>query len=57
MSNMNVAHKENHYASSHIEEFYPLCARNDLNELEQQVARYIGGLKEAIQDKLEMNMV
>ncbi|XP_028549525.1 uncharacterized protein LOC110110738 [Dendrobium catenatum] len=44
--------------SEYTEEFYRLSARNNLNESETQlVARYIGGLKEAIQDKLEMNSV
>ncbi|KAI0500729.1 hypothetical protein KFK09_018945 [Dendrobium nobile] len=44
--------------SDYTEEFYRLSARNNLNESTNQiVARYIGGLKEAIQDKLEMNSV
>ncbi|KAI0520448.1 hypothetical protein KFK09_007923 [Dendrobium nobile] len=44
--------------SEYTEEFYRLSARNNLSESEAQlVARYIGGLREAIQDKLEMNSV
>ncbi|KAI0514154.1 hypothetical protein KFK09_010188 [Dendrobium nobile] len=44
--------------SDYTEEFYRLSARNDLNENTNQiVARYIGGLKDAIQDKLELNSV
>ncbi|PKU73240.1 RNA-directed DNA polymerase [Dendrobium catenatum] len=44
--------------SEYTEEFYRLSARNDLNETTNQlVARYIGGLKEGIQDKLEMSSV
>ncbi|XP_020692921.1 uncharacterized protein LOC110107104 [Dendrobium catenatum] len=44
--------------SEYTEEFYRLSARNNLTESETQlVARYIGGLKETIQDKLEMNSV
>ncbi|XP_020674167.2 uncharacterized protein LOC110093578 [Dendrobium catenatum] len=53
-----------HYTQNHItvsectEEFYRLSARNNLHESEKQlVARYIRGLKEAIQDKLELNSV
>ncbi|XP_020672881.1 uncharacterized protein LOC110092596 [Dendrobium catenatum] len=44
--------------SEYTEEFYRLSARNNLNETANQiVARYICGLKEAIQDKLELNSV
>ncbi|PKU81321.1 RNA-directed DNA polymerase [Dendrobium catenatum] len=44
--------------SEYTEELYSLSARNDLNETTNQlVARYIGGLKENIQDKLELNSV
>ncbi|PKU69720.1 RNA-directed DNA polymerase [Dendrobium catenatum] len=44
--------------SDYTEEFYRLSARNDLNENTNQiVARYIGGLKDVIQDKLELNSV
>ncbi|XP_028556538.1 uncharacterized protein LOC110116452 [Dendrobium catenatum] len=39
-------------------EFYCLSVRNDLNETTNQlVARNIGGLKDSIQDKLELNSV
>lgn len=42
--------------SDYTEEFYRLSARNNLNEFTNQIiARYIGGLKESIQDKLELN--
>ncbi|KAI0507593.1 hypothetical protein KFK09_013719 [Dendrobium nobile] len=42
----------------YTEEFYRLSARNNLSESENQlVARYIGGLKESIQEKLELNSV
>ncbi|XP_020694313.1 uncharacterized protein LOC110108140 [Dendrobium catenatum] len=42
--------------SDYTEEFYRLSARNNLNESANQiVARYVGGLKEPIQDKLELN--
>ncbi|PKU62072.1 RNA-directed DNA polymerase [Dendrobium catenatum] len=48
----------NRTVSEYTEEFHRLSARNDLNEnANHLVARYIGGLKEAIQDKLEMNSV
>ncbi|XP_020686424.1 uncharacterized protein LOC110102428 [Dendrobium catenatum] len=44
--------------SDYTEEFYRLSARNNLNETENQlVARYIGGLRDTIQDKLELNSV
>ncbi|EXC16208.1 hypothetical protein L484_024379 [Morus notabilis] len=44
--------------SDYTEEFYRLCARNNLNETEtQQVARYIGGLKEPIQNELILRPV
>ncbi|XP_028551072.1 uncharacterized protein LOC110094610 [Dendrobium catenatum] len=44
--------------SDYTEEFYRLSARNNLNESANQiVARYVGGLKEPIQDKLELNSV
>lgn len=43
---------------TYIEEFYRLSARNNLNKSNQQiVARYVGGLKEDIHDKLEMNVI
>ncbi|XP_020702838.1 uncharacterized protein LOC110114328 [Dendrobium catenatum] len=50
---------QNHWSvSEYTEEFYSLSARNDLNETTNQlVARYIGGLKDIIQDKLELNSV
>ncbi|KAI0491611.1 hypothetical protein KFK09_025871 [Dendrobium nobile] len=44
--------------SEYTEEFHRLSARNNLNESTNQlVARYIGGLKYSIQDKLELNSV
>ncbi|KAI0498353.1 hypothetical protein KFK09_021594 [Dendrobium nobile] len=44
--------------SEYTEEFNRLSARNDLNETANQlVARYIGGLKDNIQDQLELNAV
>ncbi|PKU87240.1 hypothetical protein MA16_Dca009388 [Dendrobium catenatum] len=44
--------------NDYTEEFYRLSARNNLNESANQiVARYIGGLKDAIQDKLELNAI
>ncbi|XP_028547476.1 uncharacterized protein LOC110104104 [Dendrobium catenatum] len=44
--------------NDYTEEFYRLSARNNLNESDNQlVARYIGGLKESIQDRLELNSV
>ncbi|KAI0493184.1 hypothetical protein KFK09_027460 [Dendrobium nobile] len=44
--------------NDYTEEFYRLSARNNLNETANQiVARYIGGLKDAIQDKLELNTI
>ncbi|XP_028550608.1 uncharacterized protein LOC114579613, partial [Dendrobium catenatum] len=44
--------------SEYTEEFQRLSARNDLNESATQlVARYIGGLKDTIQDQLELNSV
>ncbi|KAI0496820.1 hypothetical protein KFK09_023144 [Dendrobium nobile] len=44
--------------SEYTEEFNRLSARNNLSESANQlVARYIGGLKESIQDKLELNSV
>ncbi|KAI0511898.1 hypothetical protein KFK09_012532 [Dendrobium nobile] len=48
----------NRSVSEYTEEFHRLSARNDLNERANHlVARYIGGLKDVIQDKLEMNSV
>ncbi|XP_020703199.2 uncharacterized protein LOC110114610 [Dendrobium catenatum] len=44
--------------SDYTEEFYRLSARNNLHESDNQlVARYIGGLKEALQDRLQLNSV
>ncbi|PKU85169.1 RNA-directed DNA polymerase [Dendrobium catenatum] len=44
--------------SEYTEEFYRLSARNNLQESESQlVARYTSGLREVIQDKLELNSV
>ncbi|PKU80524.1 RNA-directed DNA polymerase [Dendrobium catenatum] len=44
--------------SEYTEEFNALSARNNLNESNTQlVARYIGGLKDSIQEKLELNAV
>ncbi|XP_028556926.1 uncharacterized protein LOC110109044 [Dendrobium catenatum] len=44
--------------SDYTEEFNRLSARNNLNESNNQlVARYIGGLKESIQERLELNSV
>ncbi|XP_028553218.1 uncharacterized protein LOC114580290 [Dendrobium catenatum] len=44
--------------NDYTEEFYRLSARNNLNKnTNQMVARYIGGLKDAIQDKLELNSI
>ncbi|KAI0499806.1 hypothetical protein KFK09_018014 [Dendrobium nobile] len=48
----------NRSVSEYMEEFYRLSARNDLNETSNQlVVRYIGGLKDSIQDKLELSSV
>lgn len=48
----------NRSVNDYTEEFYCLSARNNLNEMVNQlVARYIGGLKDAIQDKLELNTI
>ncbi|XP_020679468.2 uncharacterized protein LOC110097438 [Dendrobium catenatum] len=48
----------NRSVNEYTEEFYRMSARNNLNESTNQlVARYVGGLKEAIQDKLELNTV
>ncbi|XP_020704270.2 uncharacterized protein K02A2.6-like [Dendrobium catenatum] len=48
----------NRSVNEYTEEFYRLSARNNLNEnANQLVARFIGGLKEAIQDKLVLNEV
>ncbi|PKU77096.1 hypothetical protein MA16_Dca001702 [Dendrobium catenatum] len=48
----------NRSVNDYTEEFYRLSARNNLNETANQlVARYIGGLKDSIQDKLELNSV
>ncbi|PKU71874.1 uncharacterized protein LOC110110178 isoform X1 [Dendrobium catenatum] len=50
--------QENWTMSEYTEEFYRLNARNDLNKnINQIVFRYIRGLKDAIQDKLELNVV
>ncbi|XP_028549531.1 uncharacterized protein LOC114579365 [Dendrobium catenatum] len=44
--------------SDYTEEFQRLSARNNLNESATHlVARYIGGLKDSIQDRLELNSV
>ncbi|KAI0501107.1 hypothetical protein KFK09_019325 [Dendrobium nobile] len=44
--------------SDYTEEFNRLTARNNLSESANQfVARYIGGLKDSIQDRLELNSV
>ncbi|KAI0512356.1 hypothetical protein KFK09_012995 [Dendrobium nobile] len=44
--------------SDYTEEFHRLSARNNLNESANHlVARYIGGLKDSIQDRLELNSV
>lgn len=44
--------------SEYTEEFYRLSARNNLNETPQQlIARYVGGLKDAIHERLELNSI
>lgn len=48
----------NRSVSQYTEDFYRLNAWNNLSESTQQlIARYIGGLRENIQDKLELNSV
>ncbi|XP_020691127.1 uncharacterized protein LOC110105819 [Dendrobium catenatum] len=48
----------NRSVNEYIEEFHRLSARNNLNEtMNQLVARYIGGLKYSIQEKLELNSI
>ncbi|PKU65568.1 hypothetical protein MA16_Dca024876 [Dendrobium catenatum] len=48
----------NRSVSEYTEEFHRLSARNNLNEsMNQLVARYIGGLKYSIQDRLELNAI
>jgi hypothetical protein len=43
---------------AYVDDFYRLSARNDLMETEdQQVARFIGGLRLAIQDKVSMHPI
>lgn len=42
----------------YTEEFYRLCARNNLKETDSQlIARFIRGLLENIQDKLGLNSI
>lgn len=44
--------------NQHIEEFYRLSARNNLNEIENQlIAKYSGGLNSVIRDKLELSSI
>ncbi|PKU79630.1 putative mitochondrial protein [Dendrobium catenatum] len=44
--------------NEYTEEFYRLSARNNLQETENQlVARFVGGLREQLQEKLEMNSI
>ncbi|XP_020694320.1 uncharacterized protein LOC110108147 [Dendrobium catenatum] len=51
-------HQGQRSINAYTEEFYRLSAHNNLLETENQlVARYTAGLKEAIQDKLELNSV
>ncbi|PKU69160.1 hypothetical protein MA16_Dca002430 [Dendrobium catenatum] len=48
----------NYSVSEYTEEFFRLSVLNNLNESNNQlVARYIGGLKDVIEDKIELNMV
>ena len=43
---------------AYVDEFFQLTARNDLMESEaQQVARFIGGLRLSIQDKVIMHHI
>ena len=50
--------QRNRSVNKYTEELYRLNARNDLNETErQQVARYVGGLREVLQDQLAMTSI
>lgn len=42
----------------YIEEFYRLCARNNLKESDNQlISHFIGGLYESLRDKLSLKFV
>lgn len=52
----NNLQEGNKSVDEYIKEFYPLMARNELLKHEEQVARFVWGLRESLQDALNLHV-
>ena len=53
-----IVHTGNRSVTEYTEEWYRLSVRNNLNETDaQQVSRYAGGLKDAIREKIGLQVI
>jgi hypothetical protein len=52
----NNLQQGNRSVDEYIKEFYPLMARNELLKHEEQVERFVWGLRESLQDALNLHV-